>query len=205
VVTSSAKPAAQDITSPTAPSHPLGSADLRILRAWVQAEQHREAPSCEHPVPAPTEHDPGRTERCGACRSCRSHHQAIVSAVVSAIDDSQDRRVTRATLTDLFDLIPAHLRPFFGLPSGEGLKRLLGRWDKRGVFQPAAVGAASQLTEDEAKVYWWHIRGWSDEEIQRELTAKGLRGNRALWVDADVVAALLEGAKAKVCGMFGVA
>lgn len=204
MVTSSAKPAAVDITSPTAPSHPLGSADLRILRAWVQAETAKEAPACEHPIPTPTEHDPRRTERCEACRSCQRHHQAIVSAVVSAIDDSQDRRVTRATLTDLFDLIPPWLRPFFGLGQGEGLKRLLGRWNKAGEFVPADVPEQWRLTVEEATVYHWRLRGWQEWEMQRELTPAGMRFSREHWVDIEErVEAPLVSASAKVRGLFG--
>jgi hypothetical protein len=205
VTTSTSKPADRDITSPTPPSHPLGSADLRILRAWVQAEQRQGAPACERPVPTPTEHDPTRTERCESCRSCQIHHTTIVSAVVTAIDDSQARRVTRATLTDLFDLVPPHLRPFFGLAQGEGLKRLLGRWSKTAphAFVPADVPQRWQLTEAEAEVYWWHMRGWSEKDIQRELTPKEMRANPEHWTPAERVYELLGSAGAKVRGLFG--
>ncbi len=206
VTTSSAKPSDRDITSPTPPSHPLGSADLRILRAWVQAEQRQGAPACERPVLTPTEHDPTRSERCGSCRACQIHHTTIVSAVVTAIEDSQARRVTRATLTDLFDLIPPHLHPFFGLPQGEGLKRLLGRWERHtGRFQPADVPERWQLTEAEAEVYWWHMRGWSIKDIQRELTPKEMRLDPKHWVAAERVHELLSSAGAKVRGLFGLA
>lgn len=205
VITTSAKAADRDITSPTPPSHPLGSADLRILRAWVQAELRQEAPACERPVATPTEHDPGRTERCEACRSCQRHQTEIVRAVVKAVDDSQDLRISRATLTDLFDLIPPALRPFFGLPAGEGLKRLLGRWERHtGRFVVGDVPEQWRLTEEEAMAYWWHIRGWDFRAIQRELTPREMRGDPERWVPAEGVYQLLEGSAAKVRGLFGV-
>jgi hypothetical protein len=205
VTTSSAKPAERDITSPSPPSHPLGSADLRILRAWVQAEQRQGAPACQRPLPTPTPHDPTRTERCESCRACQIHHTTVVSAVISAIDDSQARRVTRATLTDVYDLVPPHLRPFFGLEQGEGLKRLLGRWSKTAphAFIPADVPERWQLTEAEAEVYWWHVRGWDIKSIQREMTPKEMRFDPKHWVAAEVAYALLATAGAKVRGLFG--
>jgi hypothetical protein len=96
------------------------------------------------------------------------------------------------------------MRPTLGLPAGEGLKRLLGRWGKDGAFQPAQVAPAWQLTEEEAAVYWWDIRGWTLAEIQRELTPRGLRGDRERWRDAEEVHEVRERARRKVRGMFGV-
>jgi hypothetical protein len=160
----------RDITAPTPPGHLFGSSDMRILRAWIEAEQ-------AHPGDA----------------------VAAVTAVLTAIDRIQGQRNTSGQVSDVYERLPRWMRPLFGLPAGEGLKRLIGRWDKGGIYQRGAAG----LAEDAAKVYWWDIRGWTFEEIQRELTAPGLRHDRAYWRDGDEVNDLLEAARQQVRALFG--
>jgi hypothetical protein len=205
VTTTSAKPPSRDLASPSAPPSLLGSDDFRILRAWIRAEMAGAAPACERPIPTPTSHDPGRTERCEACTACRRHHETIVAAVATAVEECRARRVGRGTITDVYEAVPEPLRPFFGLPAGQGLKRLLGRWGKAGQFVPGDVPERWRLTEAEATLYWWSIRGWQEWEMQRELTLpKHLREDRARWVDIEeAVRKPLASAQRKVLGLFG--
>ncbi len=170
----------------------------------MTAEQAKEAPACLHPIPAGTPYDPRRTERCEGCVSCRRHHETIVAAVEGAVAHCKARELGQPTLADVYELVPEWLRPYFGLPQGEGLKRLLGRWEKRtGRFVPGEVPEQWRLSQEEATVYHWELRGWLDWEMQRELTPKGLRGDRQRWVDIAEVHERLLSASAKVRGLFG--
>lgn len=130
--------------------------------------------------------------------------RSVLAAVDSAVLRCLGERQVSGQVADVYERIPAWMRPSLGLQAGEGLKRLLGRWDKHGAFQPAQVAPEWRLTEEEAAVYWWDIRGWEFREVQRELTPKGLRFDPGLWRDAEEVHGLLESARGKVRGMFGV-
>lgn len=195
----------QDVTTPGRPPHPFGSDDLRILRAWVEAEQASGSPSCQRPVPAPLPGQPDRTERCLACAACRRHTADVVSEVVTAIERCQGRQNTSGQLRDAYERIPVGIRALLGQREGDGLKLLLGRWTKSSSpggssFLPGLAG----LTEDEAAVYWWDIRGWTFEEIQREMTPPGPRRDRNSWVKAERVEALLQSSRRKVRAAFAV-
>jgi hypothetical protein len=182
-------------SSPVPPSSPSQSDDIAILRAWMDAELSHPAPACQM--------SPRGAQRCGGCPACATYTKTIVSAVTSAIERCKDRRAGRGTLTSLYDQVPPWMRPYFGLAWGEGLKRLLGRWGKDSEFIPGEAPERWRLTQDEATVYWWELRGLKDWEMQREWTAKGLRMDRAHWVPAERVNDALESARAKMQGMFG--
>lgn len=92
----------QDITSLTAPPHPFGSPDLRILRAWVEAEM-------AHP----------------------GDLVAVMSAVETAVRQA-GVGASQRTLGQYYYRVPPALRPLLGQRDGAGLKRLLGDWGKGG-------------------------------------------------------------------------
>jgi len=94
--------AGRDITASTAPASPLSSPDLRILRAWIEAEM-------AHPG--------------DVIAVCAAVETAIRRAITS-----DGRRV----LGRYYSRVPPRLRPLLGQPDGAGLKRLLGDWTKGG-------------------------------------------------------------------------
>jgi hypothetical protein len=175
----------RDITDVTAPAHPLGSVDLQVLRAWIEAE-------LAHPGDA----------------------RLAATAVATAIERVQGRQSTSGQVGDVYERIPAELRPLFGRRSGEALRLLIGRWVRDGVASVRFAPGLARLTEDEAAVYDWDVRGWRFEDIQRELTKQRLgskrafavlwAGDRSRWVPAEDVDELLESAGAKVRRVFGV-
>lgn len=168
------------MASPNRPPHLFGSVEFRILRAWIEAEE-------AHPG------DP----------------RAVLAAVTTEIERYQHGR--RLLLVDTWTSLPDWLRAITAKPKEERMKALLGDWKRGptheggGEFRPAEdVPKRYRLTEDEAKVYRWEVEnGYSFEEIQREMTPKRLRGDRRLWVKAEPIEALLESARSKVRGMFG--
>src|ERR1044071_1013539 len=166
------------VPAPTPPMPSTASDDITIGRAWMVAEQSHPGPGCLMPIRA--RH--GQWERCGACGPCRAYRETVVAAVGSAVARCKARRAGRGRISDVYELVPAWLRPYFGLAEGEGLKRLLGRWvkgpDGKGVFRPGEAPEQWRLTEDERAVADWELRGWRDWEIQRELTPKGMREER---------------------------
>lgn len=171
---------ALSLPSPAVPPHLFGSVEFRILRAWIEAEE-------AHP---------------GDVR-------AALAAVVTEIERYRHGR--RLQLADTWTSLPDWLRTVTARPREERIKALLGDWVRGpkdaggGVFRPAElVPPRLRLTEDEAAVYEWELDGWTFEQIQRELTPPRLRSRRELWVKAERVEVLLESARAKVRGMFGV-
>lgn len=92
----------RDITSPVGPSNPMGSPDLRILRAWIEAE-------LAHP----------------------GDLAYVLAAVETAVMQSATAGGRRA-LGQYYYRVPERLRPLLGQPDGAGLKRLLGDWTKGG-------------------------------------------------------------------------
>lgn len=92
----------RDITTPESPSNPLGSADLRILRAWIEAE-------LAHP----------------------GDLALVIAAVETAVMQASTAGGRRA-LGQYYYRVPERLRPLLGQPDGAGLKRLLGDWTRGG-------------------------------------------------------------------------
>jgi hypothetical protein len=206
------------LPSPAPPPHLMGSIEVRLLSAIVDAEVDRPGDSCLSPQPVPDhvptrergEYPPGTTMRCGECPACRRWRHVSVAAVVTEIERYRHGR--RLQLADTWTSLPDWVRGVTARPREERIKALLGDWvrgpkaDGGGVFRPAElVPERWRLTEDEARVYDWSLDGWSIDAIQREATAPRLRKHRELWVSADHVQALLDLAEAKVRGMFGVA
>jgi hypothetical protein len=166
---------AQPMPMPTSPQHPFGSPEMRILRAWIEAQEAH----------------PGDT-------------RAALAAVVTVIERYRHgRRLQLAdTWTSLPDWLRAvtakpedeRIKALLGGWSKSGE-----------FVQAELVPERWRLTEEEARVYEWTLDGWALDAIQRELTAPRLRKHRELWVTAEKVQRLLDSAEAKVRGMFGVA
>jgi hypothetical protein len=162
--------------TPLAPSHPLGSGDLKIMRAWMAAEMASPGPRCLGPI-----QDGQEQVRCGECAACRRYRETIVAAVETAVRQAAAALAGRNALGgDLYYRVPEHLRSCFGLREGEGVKRLLGWYDAQGAFVPGIL--PEPLTESEAEVYWLTLRHWSGREIQRHLQPPGLRqADPSMW------------------------
>jgi hypothetical protein len=122
-----------------------------------------------------------------------------VVAVENRVNEILGRQAGRPQLKDLWWQIPEGLRPLFGLPEGEGIKRILGRYDDQGRY---LAGLAS-LTEREFEVFWLHLRGWSDAAIQVELTPPGLLRDRSQWTSLKTIYNHLSSARRKVRLLFG--
>lgn len=124
---------------------------------------------------------------------------AVVALVETAVRRCLDRRAGRVGTH--YEHIPAAIRPLVGRRDGEGLKALVGRWDRDANFTQGIAG----LLEAEAVVWWWHLRGWETWEMQRELTAPRARQSREFWVRAEVVDRDLAEAQRKMARVFGLA
>ncbi len=205
-----------NLVSPASPSAPIASADLRILRAWINAEQARPVASCWRPQPGDR---PGETWRCGDCGPCREHRQTVVAAVETAVGQAQEG-VGRRVLGKFYYRIPEAVRPLLGQPREEGLKRLLGCWVKweRGAGKRLSEARAAglevnletgwiegyaKLGEREALAYWARIRGQSTLDIQRELTEARDLHDRAKWTPAATVYQYCWRSRLKVLTAFG--
>lgn len=192
---------------------------MRLIRAWLMAEQSEEAPGCDRPIPAPLPGQPFRTERCGSCASCRRYKATIVVAVESAVLDAQERQ-GRRILGKYYYRLPEAVRPLLGRRNEDGLKRLLGcwvKWDKGAgkklqqarddgieVNQETGwIAGVAGLTEREARAYWGRIRGWTTTDIQREMTDERWQHDRSRWVAAATVYQYCWRARVKVLGKFG--
>lgn len=182
------KPADQDITTPNRPPHPFGSPDLRILRAWIEAEG-------AHP----------------------GDQEAVIAAVETAVRQAQEGPSQRS-LGAYYYRVPAPIRPLLGQSDEGGLKQLLGRWEMREDIVIHArsrgrevnestgwIAGEARLTEQEARTYWEHIRGASTTAIQRTLTVPNRRHDRRLWIAAQTVYNYRHQAKVKVLDAFGLA
>ena len=205
------------MASPNPPPHLLGRVDFRLLKALIEGEQAHPGDACLGPQPVPTdipaeergEYPPTATMRCGECGACRRYLKATVTPVATEIERYRHGR--RLQLADTWTQLPDWLKAICIKPREERMKALLGDW-KRGAkpeggqFRPAeGVPERYRLTEDEASVYGWEvINGMTFPEIQRELTPKGLRYDRERWKPGWEVERLLESARGKVRGMFGV-
>ena|SRR5579875_3806145 len=121
-----------------------------------------------------------------------------VAAVESRVNEILARQLGRAQLKDLWWSIPERLRPLFGLPEGEGVRQLLGHYDRNGSYVPGLAG----LTEREFEVFNLHIHGWSDSAIQAELTPPGLLYDRSRWVSLKTIYNHLSRARQKVRALF---
>ena len=166
----------QSAASPTPPSHPMSSVDLRIAQAWIEAEKAH----------------PGDT-------------RAAVEAVTTVIERYRaGRRLALSDMwTSLPDwLRPALAKPAKeGLRMLVGDWAKDGTF-----LPAETAPERWRLTADEARVYLWEVdNGYDFEEIQREMTVKALRGDRRYWVPAEHVERLREAAHGKVNAMFGVA
>jgi hypothetical protein len=189
----------RDHVSPGAPLRPALSADLSIMRAWLQAAAAAgEAASCRDPRSAPDM--PDGVERCGACHPCQRYLSTVVTAVDSAVQRAQDGHARRVLGSNYYR-IPERVRPLLGQPQGAGLRQLLGARSagREGLFEPGLAG----LTEREAQAYWLRIQGWSSVAIARELTHPAARYDRAAWVAVKTVYNLCWLAKGKVLKAFG--
>ena len=182
--------------SPWPPSHPKRSADLSILRAWMDADP---APSCLQPVP-PDSDMPGKEQRCGRCIACRRHHATVVAAVETAVKQAQQIQ-SRRRLGWYWTRMSPGVRALIARSHGEGLKELLGYWDKGVGFQDGLAG----LSEREAFVYWHTLRGWRARDIQRLLQPSNVRQlDPSMWPEEiEVVYRARWRAKAKILAIFG--
>jgi hypothetical protein len=122
-----------------------------------------------------------------------------VVAVENRVKEILVRQAGRPQLKDLWWQIPEALRPLFGLPEGEGIKRIVGRYDEQGRY----VAGLASLTEREFEVFWLHLRGWSDAAIQVELTPPGLLRDRSQWTSLKTIYNHLWSARRKVRLLFG--
>jgi hypothetical protein len=159
---------------PTPPRHPLGSVDVRLLRAWLEAQ-------LAHP----------------------GDQRASVAAVTTVINGYRNgRRLMLADMwTSLPDwLRPILALPHReGLNALLGDWSRAGEF-----IAAEAVPERWRLTEEECELYRWEVdNGLSLSEMQERRTAKALRPWRERWVSVEVVAEPLERARAKVRGMFG--
>ncbi len=201
------------MSGPRRPSHPYGSSDLRIMRAWMEAEL----------ALAGRRHD----DRCASLRAAAdearrcdcSRHDLVVAAVESAVQQA-DVVDPRRVLGKHYYRIPAEVRPLLGQRNGAGLKLLLGqfvkyeRWEQQALASAVLRGRKTNpetgwveglagLTEQETRAYWKRISGWSRLEIARELTAPDLLHDRARWTSLKTVSNLCWLAKVKVLTAFG--
>lgn len=122
----------------------------------------------------------------------------VQAAVETAVKQAQEIS-SRRRLGWYWQRMSPGVRALIAESHGEGLKRLLGYWDKGGAFQDGLAG----LTEREAQAYWLRLRGWSSWLIAEELTPANRRFDRQLWVRVQTVYSLCSKAKAKVLIAFG--
>ncbi len=170
---------------------PQLSADLSILRAWLEAER-------AHPG------DMG----------------AILAAVETAVQQASLAAPSRV-LGKHYHRVPLAIRPLLGRRGRDqsGLKELLGhfvkweRWEQQALAAAVLLGRKTNaetgwieglvaLTERETRVYWLHIRGWTRTMIARELTDPEKRHDRTQWISFKTVSNLCWQAKAKVLQAF---
>lgn len=146
------------------------SVDFSIMRAWVEAEY-------AHP----------------------GDGRAIAARVETAVRKAREGAL-RYTLGRYYYRVPPEIRALMAEAPGDGLKRLLGQWEKGTGFQRGVAG----LSERQAHAYWLKLRGWSTLLIARELTAPALRDySREHWVSAQTVYHLIFQARAKLQRAFG--
>src|SRR5690348_16613985 len=183
------------MSSPGSPSTPMAAADLRILRAWLNAEQARPVASCLSPEPGDR---PGEWWRCGRCETCQQHRRTVVAAVETAVTQVNEG-LSKRLLGKLYYRVPPAVRPLLGQPREQGLKELLGTWVKweRGAGKLLAqakaqgretnpdtgwIAGVAGLGEREALAYWARIRGQSTLDIQRSMTPARDQHDRSKWV-----------------------
>lgn len=167
-----------------------GSADLVIMRAWIEAE-------LVHP----------------------GDQAAAITAVETAVMQAQ-HGLSRRLLGKLYYRLPEAIRPLLGRPEQAGLKRLLGRFVKYDREESDQLHHATlegrqinpetgwiqgdaKLTERETTAYWLRIRGRTTLDIQRELTPSQDRYDRARWIAVQTVYNLCSQARRKVLLAFG--
>jgi hypothetical protein len=181
----------QRLRFPAPPSNPLGSPEIRLLQAFLDAYAHHLN------SPLSPDFDPETGEPL-----LRNRHAE------AEWESAQRRELARAEGEYRVDRLPmaAELRALFALPPPQAVMKLLGYWSEEGIW---TVGLA-ELSERETEAMTHYCNGLVEEEIQKLMSRRRSRRRQALGAEKldqlslRTIDNLISSSRSKLRRLFGV-